>query len=138
MLCYYLLYYSFFLSVVAQVSDILYFAKLVCTFDLPQNDMKTANTTAPGRSKVAADVHLYRPQVSSTRVKPQKPASHCLVGHKTHSATGDFGSQMSRLNINYNGVTILVLVKHLSILIFFFETLSVPYVGTSLRVVINP
>lgn len=64
----------------------------------PQNDMKTANTTAPGLSKVAADVHLYSPQVSSTRVKPQKLALQLLVGHKIQSATCDFGSQMSWLN----------------------------------------
>jgi hypothetical protein len=111
-----------------------YFVYLIFhTFDSPQNDMKTANATAPGRSKVAADVHLYRPQVSSTRVKPQKPASHCLVGHKIHSATGDFGSQMSWLDIH---------VKRIgnNIIMFFLWhcSLNVPYVGTSLRVVINP
>lgn len=59
--------------------------------------MNTANTTAPGRSKVAADVHLYNPQVSDTRVKPQKLSSHRLVGHKIQLATGDFGSQISDL-----------------------------------------
>lgn len=65
---------------------------------LPQNDMKTANTTAPGLSKVAADVHLYNPQVSSTLVKPQKLTLHLLVGHKIQSATCDFGLQISWLN----------------------------------------
>lgn len=69
----------------------------VCTHS-PQIDMKTANMIAPGLSKVAADVHLYRPHVSSTRVKPQKLASHRLVGHKIQSATCDPGSQMSWLN----------------------------------------
>lgn len=70
---------------------------MIFLFSLPQNDIKTANTAAPGRSKVAADVHLYKPHVSSTRVKPQKLASHHLVGHKIQLATFEFGLQMSRL-----------------------------------------